>query len=325
MKSDVKRWLRFADRALRPKAAAVRVLASETAASNSLIRDLAAQLEATTRELRTGFPTGAGAAPGSTAGPAAVPTEQAAAAESAAAAPQVPVVAEGPVGDPDGIPDNGQYDAWTAQVIAKVLAADPGTGVDVGAHHGDILTSIIAAAPDQHHYAFEPIPAMAANLRERFPDVAVHQVALAAEPGATQFNHVVSNPGYSGILQRRYDRPDEEIQLIDVELRRLDDLVDPDDPVRLLKIDVEGAELGVLQGAARTLGRWHPVVVFEFGLGASDVYGTTPRHIHDEFARHGMSVTLLNRWLTGAEPLTYEEFEQQYATGRNYYFLAYLP
>ena len=44
---------------------------------------------------------------------------------------------------------------------------------------------------------------MAADLRERFPGVSVHQVALAAEPGATQFHHVVSNPGYSGILQRR--------------------------------------------------------------------------------------------------------------------------
>lgn len=303
MNPEVKRWLRFADRALRPKAAAVRVLASETAANNALIRDLAAEIHANTEALsRAGQSTAAVPPPSGAVAPVAAPVSTA---------------------EVDGTPDNHLYDIWTAEVISRVLSDRPGTAIDVGAHHGEILQAMVAAAPGRKHYAFEPIPAMAAALRVRFPDVAVHQVALAAKVGATQFNHVVSNPGYSGILQRRYDRPDEEISLIDVDLRRLDDLVDPKDPVRLLKIDVEGAELGVLQGATRTLTDWKPVVVFEFGLGASDIYGTTPRHIFDEFGSHHMSVTLLDRWLRGAAPLSFEEFEHQYNTGRNYYFLAY--
>lgn len=310
MKSDLKRWLRYVDRALRPKAAAVRVLASETAASNSLVRDLCADIQGYTEALRAAGESllAASAPPG---------------AEQPSVTPRKPEPVVVSTKDPDGTPDNGLYDAWTAEVIRKVLSTWPGTAIDVGAHHGDILQSMVAAAPDERHYAFEPIPAMAADLIERFPDVTVHQVALAAAAGATQFNHVVSNPGYSGILQRRYDRPDEEIQLIEVALARLDDLLDPGDPVRLIKIDVEGAELGVLQGAERTLATWKPVVVFEFGLGASDVYGTTPGMIYAEFAKHGLSVTLLNRWLSGADPLTLGEFEDQYHTGRNYYFLAY--
>ncbi len=301
MRKRIARTARYWDRALRPTAAAVRVLAVEAAATNDLIRGLVDELRADRL---------AAAAPAAPAGAAAAPTDPA------------PVAA---VAERTGPPDNAEYDAWTAQVIARVLTNDPGSAIDVGAHHGDILRSMVDAAPDRHHYAFEPLPAMAGDLRERFPAVTVHQVALAAETGSTTFRHVVSNPGYSGLRERRYDRPDEEIDVIDVELRRLDDMVAADDQVSLIKIDVEGAELGVLQGASRTLSTWHPVVVFECGLGASDFYGTTPAMIHEAFAEHDMSVTLLDRWLRGEPPLTLDEFDREYSTGRSYYFLAYRP
>ena len=292
MRDSLSRAARYFDRALRPTAAAVRVLSSETAAGNALVRELIAEVRA----------------------------QQAA----RDAAPVVPAADVPGVAAPTP-PQNWEYDAWTVEIIYRVLTEQPGTGIDVGAHQGDILRSIIAASPDARHYAFEPLPHLAEHLRTEFPDVTLHQVALAAEEGTSQFHHVVSNPGFSGIRQRMYARPDEEISLIDVDIRRLDDLVDPEDPVRLIKIDVEGAELGVLQGATRTLGRWQPVVVFEFGLGASNFYGTTPKLIHDEFARHGMVLNLLDRWLADAPALSFDEFDAEYSTGRSYYFMAYRP
>ncbi len=51
----------------------------------------------------------------------------------------------------------------------------------------------------------------------------------------------------------------------DVRQRRLDDLVS--DSVSLLKIDVEGAELGVLEGAARVVGSRPLIVVESLGGG----------------------------------------------------------
>jgi FkbM family methyltransferase len=292
MRAKLSKAARYLDRALRPTAAAVRVLSTETATSNALLRDLIAQLQAQ-RTL-------AEATPG-----------QAEAAVASDAAPHPP--------------ENWQYDAWTVEIIYRVLGERPGTGIDVGAHQGDILRTIIAAAPNARHYAFEPLPFLAEQLRAEFPEVLVQEFALAAEDGVSQFHHVVSNPGFSGIRRRLYAKADEEISLIDVELGRMDALVDPDDPVRLIKIDVEGAELGVLRGGARTLERWHPVVVFEFGIGASNFYGTTPRLIHDEFASHGMVLNLLDRWLADQPPLEFHEFEAEYASGRSYYFVASLP
>jgi hypothetical protein len=55
---------------------------------------------------------------------------------------------------------------------------------------------------------------------------------------------------------------------IAVRLRRLDPLVAEQDRARLnlLKIDVEGHERQVLAGAAETLRRFGPMVVFESGL-----------------------------------------------------------
>jgi FkbM family methyltransferase len=286
------------DRAVRPKAAALRTLAHETAVGNDLQHALLAEAAATNDLLRTQIDE--------------IRSLNDVAARLLAAA--------GPAEA-----DNAMYDRWTLDIINAVLTDDGGIGIDVGAHHGDILQAMVSAAPGSRHHAFEPIPAMARDLEERFPGVEVHQVALAAQAGTAQFHHVTSNPAYSGILRRRFDRPHEDVEVIDVTLGRLDDFVDPGLPVRLIKIDVEGAELGVLQGAEKILEQQRPVVVFEHGLGGSDVYGTTPAMIHQLFASHGMEVSQLDRWLTGAPPLTYEELEGQYYSGRNYYFVAYDP
>jgi hypothetical protein len=49
---------------------------------------------------------------------------------------------------------------------------------------------IQARAPHGTHHAFEPVPHLASRLCERFPAVAVHQVALADAPGTVEFTVV---------------------------------------------------------------------------------------------------------------------------------------
>ena len=91
--------------------------------------------------------------------------------------------------------------------------------------------------------------------------------------------------------------------------------------VRLIKVDVEGAELGVFRGASAVLGRCRPWVVFEHGAWCQ-VYGATTADVFGELARHRLSVWQLGDWLAGRPPLTRDGLEAAVATGSYWNFLA---
>jgi hypothetical protein len=71
------------------------------------------------------------------------------------------------------------------------------------------------------------------------------------------------------------------VERVSVRTERLDDVLADGPPPALIKIDVEGAELGVLKGAVETLQRHRPHVLFEHGAGGADLYGTTPVEVFD--------------------------------------------
>lgn len=173
--------------------------------------------------------------------------------------------------------------------------------------------------------AFEPRPDAARQLRAEYPNVTVHEVALAAETGESPFTLVVTNPAYSGLKPRRYDRP-EQTETITVPIQRLDDLVPDDLPVAFVKIDVEGGEVGVLQGGVETLRRWKPIVAFEHGGGwTTEQYGTHSGMLYDVLHGAGLQISLLDDWLHGRPPLTPEGFVHSMHVGHEYFFLAHPP
>jgi FkbM family methyltransferase len=218
---------------------------------------------------------------------------------------------------------SAHYDMQTAEVMARVLSPDSNC-LDVGAHTGAILRVILQHAGRGHHVAFEPLPHLAAQLRRHFSEVEVSDVALSETAGTTTFEYVVTNPSYSGLRRRRYDRPDELIRTITVSTARLDDVIPPDRPIRFVKIDVEGGELQVLRGGVATLTRWRPFVVFEHGKGGADYYGTTPAAVHDVLVTQcGLRVSLMEGWLAGARPFTRAGFIEHFERGRDCYFLAH--
>jgi FkbM family methyltransferase len=181
-------------------------------------------------------------------------------------------------------------------------------------------------APNGTHYGFEPIPGLYHDLLKKYADLKncrLFDIALSDKKGTSSFNYVVSNPSYSGLLKRRYDHPNEQDTLITVRTERLDDLLPRDLPVDLVKIDVEGGEILVLRGAMKTLARCKPVVIFEHGLGASELYGATPEQVFDLFEQCGLRVSLMRRYLNDLPPLTREEFTRHYYRKWNYYFIAY--
>jgi FkbM family methyltransferase len=168
--------------------------------------------------------------------------------------------------------------------------------VDVGAHIGSIIAEVQQHCPDVRITAIEPIPEKARQLRQKFKSVTVIECALADYDGETSFFINLAATGYSSLA-----RSAGESREIKVPVRRLDEIVDDAD---VIKIDVEGAELGVLRGAERLKSR--PVMLFE--SAPNEVLGYTKADLWGWFDAHDYGVLLPNRLAHTAPPMSLEVF-----------------
>lgn len=219
---------------------------------------------------------------------------------------------------------NLKYDRLTQKIMSKVIKSNSNC-IDVGCHKGEMLDLMLKYAPKGKHLAFEPIPSFFNHLQEKYQGVAtIYPHALSSEKGETTFQYVKNAPAYSGIKKRKYDVKNPEIEQINVTLESLDDLVDDDFSVDFIKIDVEGAEFGVLKGAKKIIQKNKPCIIFEFGLGASEFYGTKPKDIFNFLVEDcGLQIYNLADWLKDKKPLSLNEFSETYDKALEYYFIAH--
>lgn len=217
-----------------------------------------------------------------------------------------------------------KYDFQTTELIRKYLKKDSNC-IDIGANLGHILMEIVAAAPKGKHFAFEPIPDLYTSLKKRFSkNTTVYNYALSSKKGSTTFNYYPERPAVSGFRERN-NQIGQEPTLLSVQVEKLDDLIPENLKIDLIKIDVEGAEYEVLQGARKVLRKNKPLVLFECGLGGADVYGTTPDHIFDLFTECGMGVSTIEYFNAHKQPFSKEEFSGQFYKNYNFFFIAYDP
>jgi FkbM family methyltransferase len=203
-------------------------------------------------------------------------------------------------------------DLEMSRVMKRVLRSDS-TVLDIGAHRGLYIRQATKLAPAGRHIAVEPLPELAVLLRNRFPGTDVHQVAVSDWSGTSDFRRVLVAPGYSGFRRRDFDDYEEQVEIIQVAVKTLDDVVG-DRAVRFMKVDVEGAELEVLRGARQLLERHRPYVVMD-GF---------PGEAWEEFERAGMVISNPVDWLAGMPPLSRSELDRA-ASGGRWSFLAHAP
>jgi FkbM family methyltransferase len=135
-----------------------------------------------------------------------------------------------------------------------------GLVVDVGANTGEFTSVVRRLESMSRVLAFEPAPQTRAQLEERFAGdsrVTIDSHALSDRAGVAEFN-VATESVFSSLLPMRTESADlyasygaGVVSRPTVETARLDDLVT--EPVRVLKIDVQGNEMSLLAGAERTL------------------------------------------------------------------------
>jgi FkbM family methyltransferase len=134
--------------------------------------------------------------------------------------------------------------------------------VDVGANRGQFALVARRCFPEAHIICFEPLAAPAQRFRRVFAtqnNIRLHQCALGAENGSAEI-HVSAQDDSSSLLpitelQSTTFPGTEECRREEVEVRRLDSVVEPGEIVgpALLKLDVQGYELQALKGCGDLL------------------------------------------------------------------------
>lgn len=219
---------------------------------------------------------------------------------------------------------NHKYDIETRRII-KGLCSESSNCIDIGTHEGEILDIFLKQSPKGRHFGFEPLPYLNKLLKKKytnFKNVSLYDVALSNSEGVSVFNYVISNPAYSGLKKRVYDRKDEKDTQIIVKKELLDNVLPPDLPITMIKADVEGGEMDVFEGAIKTIAKYKPAIIFEFGIGGSDIYGATPEKLYHFFTQFEYKIFLLHDFLKQNKPLTLSDFKNQFYSKLNYYFIA---
>jgi FkbM family methyltransferase len=180
----------------------------------------------------------------------------------------------------------------------------PGVTVcDVGSNLG-IYTLLAARAigPSGAVWAFEPTPGVYARLvghvaRNGFDNVRLLPVALGAEPGASTVWHI--HPDYHGMNSLAPGEEEGWTPAGETKVMTLDEVMRSEGPPSpdLVKVDVEGSELAVLQGGAALLASDHcPTVLVELSRWTTRRFGYEP----EEVVRYLRSLRPFRiRWLHG--------------------------
>jgi FkbM family methyltransferase len=190
-------------------------------------------------------------------------------------------------------------------VLASTLRSDA-TYVDVGANRGQILREAVRVAPRGRHIAFEPIPTLAADLVRAFPGVDCREMALGSYPQVAKFCHFKNLDGWSG-LRRSPEISDArgDPEYITVKVSTLDAEIGDLTP-RVVKIDVEGAELAVIEGGRSLLSQARPMVIFEHVAVAAALYGAATEALWDLLRELDYEIFSV----TGDGPLTQRAFAE---------------
>jgi FkbM family methyltransferase len=157
---------------------------------------------------------------------------------------------------------NGTREGNTPHLLAEIV--QPGWVVlDIGANIG--FYSLIAGKAGAKVYAIEPLPRNAELLRANVElndyDIEVHELAIGNKNGKTQFN-VTAQGNWCSMaeMEARTARPPFVIERITVQETTLNRFVinNSINTVNLLRFDVEGYEVELVQGAQSVIASMPP-------------------------------------------------------------------
>src|SRR6476646_4511063 len=148
--------------------------------------------------------------------------------------------------------------------LLEFLCRRDADAIDVGANAGSYVHYMRSHA--RPVVAFEPMPMLATALRRKFPrGVTVQEMALSDHKGSIELRMpVVDGVVVTGCatVSDNASATYPDYQGVDVPMERLDDVYSGN--CGFIKIDVEGFQQAVLDGAVETIKRCQPRMLVEF-------------------------------------------------------------
>ncbi len=149
--------------------------------------------------------------------------------------------------------------------LFKTLAQNSETIIDVGANIG--CTSILFGTIAKQVYSFEPSPTtygfLKSNLEQSgLKNIRTMQMGLGSQTSEFKLHYSPMNRAGAFVTS---DKMGSVYATESISIRRMDDVLKPLNlaGIDLIKIDVEGFEKHVIQGAVETLATYKPIVVLE--------------------------------------------------------------
>ena len=161
----------------------------------------------------------------------------------------------------------GTYEMPFAAYLAQRVP-ERAVAYDIGGWHG-FYTGIMAARGAKEVHVFEPLPdniQRINTLKSLNPGftIDIHAYALGARDGTAELV-VMPSTSMAKLAESEFQKEIFTSDRVIVRLAKIDTLVSASEipPPALIKMDVEGAELKVLQGAIDVLNRYQPIIFVE--------------------------------------------------------------
>lgn len=180
--------------------------------------------------------------------------------------------------------------AWT---LAKQYLSPGAVVLDIGANCGHFSVKLATYCkghqPDVRVHAFEPNPfvfeslEVNAGLNNLQSHLWLHSLGLGSENEKRFFDYQEQNMGAGRVVPRSASGK------LEVTIRRLDDVVDTLNlkNIVFIKLDVEGFEPDVFEGAWKTLASFRPAVFFEVTQRWYEANGHSVAEVLDRLALLG--------------------------------------
>ncbi len=179
-----------------------------------------------------------------------------------------------------GIYDNPGVSLLTGATFVGDVIFDVGANIETFS-----IPLAKATGPDGHIFSFEPNPTAQIRLRQNLTVNQLHNVTIvptALGAGIDDKGLLYNPPGVNQGLSSLSLRSEQDVA-VHCNVDTIDNFFSTHQltKVDVIKIDVEGAELTVLEGGARTINRFFPYIYVEVSTSNLARFGNSPEELRD--------------------------------------------